>query len=52
MTEVSINTAQKDENLETYYLIWLDTLVNSLPENNQTQQQQLRTTINHYFELF
>jgi len=40
------NTIKKDENLETYCLIWLDSSVNSSQENIQAQQQ-LRTSINH-----
>jgi len=40
------NTTQKDKNLETYALIWLDTSVNSSQENIQAQQQ-LQTSINH-----
>lgn len=39
-------TTQTDENLETYSLVWLDTLVNSTNENRQAQQQ-LRASINH-----
>jgi hypothetical protein len=41
-----INKTQKDENLETYCLIWLDVSVNSSQENIQAQQQ-LRTSINY-----
>jgi DNA-directed RNA polymerase specialized sigma subunit len=40
------NTIQKDENLETYALVWLDTSVNSSQENIEAQQQ-LQTSINH-----
>ncbi len=39
-------TTQKDENLETYCLVWVDASVNSSPENLQAQQQ-LRISINH-----
>ncbi|CAF2104698.1 unnamed protein product [Rotaria magnacalcarata] len=35
-----------DENLETYYLLWLDAEVNT-SEENRIAQQQLRSTINH-----
>jgi len=43
-----MNTAVKsqDENLETYYLIWLDSSVNRSEENIQAQKI-LRTSINH-----
>ncbi len=41
-----ITTTQKDENLETYCLIWLDTSVNSSKENIAAQKQ-LRASINH-----
>lgn len=40
------NSTQKDDNLETYSLIWLDAEVNNSKENLQAQQQ-LRTSINH-----
>ncbi|CAF3309085.1 unnamed protein product [Rotaria socialis] len=35
-----------DENLETFYLLWLDAEVN-ISEENRIAQQQLRSTINH-----
>ncbi len=41
-----ITTTQKDENLETYCLIWLDAAVNSSKENIAAQKQ-LRASINH-----
>ncbi len=37
---------QKDENLETYCLIWLDASVNSSHDSIQAQEQ-LRSSINH-----
>jgi hypothetical protein len=37
---------QHKQNLETYFLIWLDAAVNSSEENVEAQQQ-LRTSINH-----
>jgi hypothetical protein len=44
-TTLSI-TSQKDVNLETYCLVWLDGSVND-SEENILAQQQLRTSINH-----
>jgi hypothetical protein len=41
-----IKQTQKNENLETYCLIWLDASVNSSHENIQAQQQ-LRSSINY-----
>ena len=38
--------AQKDENLETYCLIWLDAAVNKSKENIEAQTK-LRASINH-----
>jgi hypothetical protein len=38
--------SQHKQNLETYFLIWLDAAVNSSEENVEAQQQ-LRTSINH-----
>jgi hypothetical protein len=46
MAASMIDAAQRDENLETYCLIWLDTSVNSSEENLHAQQQ-LRSSINH-----
>jgi tetratricopeptide (TPR) repeat protein len=42
----TISSPKQNQNLETYSLIWLDNLVNSLEENIQAQQK-LRTSINH-----
>lgn len=39
-------TAQKDENLETYSLLWLDAAVNKSKENIEAQTK-LRASINH-----
>ena len=41
-----ISSTQKDENLETYCIIWLDAAVNSSQEN-VAAQKQLRASINH-----
>lgn len=46
MATASDSGKQKDENLETYCLIWLDAAVNSSKENLKAQQK-LRATINH-----
>ena len=46
MAAALLTTSQKDENLETYCLVWLDGSVNDSEENIQAQQQ-LRTSINH-----
>jgi len=40
------STKGKNDNLETFCLIWLDSLVNNSQENLQAQEQ-LRTAINH-----
>ncbi len=42
----STSSIQQKQNLETYFLIWLDAAVNSSKENVEAQQQ-LRTSINH-----
>ncbi len=42
----SIPSIQQKQNLETYFLIWLDATVNSSEENVEAQQQ-LRKSINH-----
>lgn len=44
MANMSLN--QPEQNLETYFLIWLDAKVNSSKENIKAQQK-LRTSINH-----
>ncbi len=46
MATSTINPGQKDENLETYSLVWLDASVNSSKENIAAQKQ-LRASINH-----
>jgi hypothetical protein len=46
MATSMITTTQKDENLETYCLIWLDASVNSSQQNIDAQKQ-LRASINH-----
>jgi hypothetical protein len=46
MASSVITTTQKDENLETYCLIWLDASVNSSQQNIDAQKQ-LRASINH-----
>ncbi len=46
MTTSVIKKTQKNENLETYCLIWLDASVNGSQENIQAQQQ-LRSSINY-----
>ena len=43
---ISGKSTPEDNNLETYYLIWLDGYVNKSPENI-IAQNQLRTLINH-----
>jgi uncharacterized protein (DUF4213/DUF364 family) len=42
----SASMTQRKQNLETYFLIWLDAAVNS-SEENVDAQQQLRKSINH-----
>ena len=46
MATSAITSEQKDENLETYSLVWLDASVNSSQENIAAQKQ-LRASINH-----
>ena len=46
----STSLVQQKQNLETYFLIWLDGAVNSSKENINAQQQ-LRTSIN-YLTIF
>jgi plasmid stabilization system protein ParE len=43
---INRNYSSKDENLETFSLIWLDAKVNQTKENRQAQQN-LRHIINH-----
>ena len=43
---MSRNASAKDENLETFSLIWLDPKVNKTKDNRRTQQK-LRHIINH-----
>ena len=46
MAAVTSMITKKDENLETYCLIWLDTAVNKSKQNIEAQKQ-LRASINH-----
>ena len=46
MAASTLTPVQKDANLETYCLIWLDAAVNSSQEN-VAAQKQLRASINH-----